>query len=146
MEAFVKQSHEQYVICEQFVDFANSKPFVRLVAGLCETPPKREIEKSKVNYYADRVRNLQTIEPRKWHQEIRTMTRNVKSDLCIPVPGIEDSEHGDIANYINDAFVNVSSGISPLDIAKLESFLPACSPAPELYPWAMGSICTVKKG
>ena len=28
---------------------------------------KREIEKSKVNYYADRVRNLQTIEPRKWH-------------------------------------------------------------------------------
>ena len=47
---------------------------------------KREIEKCKVNYYADRVRNLQTIEPRKWHQEIRTMTRNVKSDLCIPVP------------------------------------------------------------
>ena len=29
------------------------------------------------------------------------MTRNVKSDLCIPVPGIEDSKHGDIANYIN---------------------------------------------
>ena len=63
------------------------------------------------------------------------MTRNVKSDLCIPVPGIEDSEHGDIANCINDAFVNVSSGISPLDIATLESFLPAYSPAPELYPW-----------
>ena len=39
VEAFVKQSHEQYVICEQFVDFANSKPFVRLVADLCETPP-----------------------------------------------------------------------------------------------------------
>ena len=59
-----------------------------------------------------------------------------KSDLCIPVPFIEDSDHGDIANYINDAFVNVSSGsISPLDIATLESFLPACSPAPELYPW-----------
>ena len=96
---------------------------------------KREIEKSKINYYANRVRNLQTIEPRKWDQEIRTMTRNVKSDLCIPVPGIEDSEHGDIANYINDAFVNVSSGISPLDIATLESFLPACSPAAELYPW-----------
>ena len=59
---------------------------------------KREIEKSKKSKkkknYADRVRNLQTIEPRKWHQEIRTMTRNVKSDLCIPVPGIEDSEHG----------------------------------------------------
>ena len=52
------------------------------------------------------MRNLQTIEPSKWHQEIRTMTRNVKSDLCISVPGIEDSEHGDIANYINDAFVN----------------------------------------
>ena len=63
------------------------------------------------------------------------MTRNVKSDLCIPVPGIEDSEHGDIANYINDAFVNVSSGISSLDIVTLESFLLACSPAPELYPW-----------
>ena len=38
VEAFVKQSHEQYMICEQFVDFANSKPFVRLVADLCETP------------------------------------------------------------------------------------------------------------
>ena len=96
---------------------------------------KREIEKSKVNYYANRVCNLQTIEPRKWHQEIRTMTRNVKSDLCIPVPGVEDSEHGNIANYINDAFVNVSSGISSLDIATLESFLPAYSPASELYPW-----------
>ena len=104
---------------------------------------KREIEKSKVNYYTDRVRNLQTIEPCKWHQEIRTMTRNVKSDLCIPVPGIEDSEHDDIVNCINDVFVNVSSGISPLDIATLESFLPACSPAPELYPW---EICAVKKG
>ena len=40
MEAFVKQSHERYVICEQFVDFANSKPFVRLVADLSETPPR----------------------------------------------------------------------------------------------------------
>ena len=39
VEAFVKQSHEQCVICEQFVDFANSKPFVRLIADLCETPP-----------------------------------------------------------------------------------------------------------
>ena len=73
---------------------------------------------------------------RKWHQEIRTMTRNVKSDQCIPVPGIEDSDHGKIANYIyNEAFVNVSSGISPLDASTLEAFLPACAPAPELYPW-----------
>ena len=118
---------------------ALNRPFYRVSFFFCHfqlrNQVKREIEKSKVNYYADRVRNLQTIEPRKWHQEIRTMTRNVKSDLRIPVPGIEDSEHGDIANYINDAFVNVSSGISPLDIATLESFLPACSPAPELYPW-----------
>ena len=44
MEAFVKQSYERYVICEQFVDFANSKPFVRLVAGLSETPPGLKVD------------------------------------------------------------------------------------------------------
>ena len=60
--------------------------------------------------------------------------KNVKSDLCIPVPGIEDSDHGDIANYINDAFVNVSFDISPLDIATLETFLSAFSPAPNSIP------------
>ena len=31
------------------------------------------------------------------------MTRNVKSDLCIPVPGINDSDHGKIANHIIEA-------------------------------------------
>ncbi len=98
---------------------------------------KREIEKGKVNYFANRVRNLQTTEPRKWHQQIRTMTRKEKSDLYIPVPGIDDSDHDGIANYINKAFINVSSSISPLDITTLEAFLPACSPAPKLHPWVV---------
>ena len=33
------ETEPRYVICEQFVDLTNSKPFVRLVADLCETPP-----------------------------------------------------------------------------------------------------------
>ena len=60
--------------------------------------------------------------------------RDISADLCIPVPDIEDSDHGNVANYVIEAFIIVSSGILSLNISTLEAFLPACSPAPELYP------------
>jgi hypothetical protein len=96
---------------------------------------QREIEKAKVNFYANRVRKLQATNPRKWHQQLRTMTGNTKTDLSIPIPGVSDDDHDTIANMINDQFVNVSSNITPLDLCALEAYLPAGQPPPSLNPW-----------
>ncbi|XP_072037054.1 uncharacterized protein [Amphiura filiformis] len=96
---------------------------------------QRAIKKSKVDYYANRVRNLQATEPRKWHQQIRSMTRNTKSELSIPISGVSDDDHGTIANTINDQFVSISSNIPPLDLGSLEAYLPAPDQSPSLYPW-----------
>jgi hypothetical protein len=54
---------------------------------------QREIKKAKENYYANRVRNLQATNPRKWHQQVKIMTGNTKSDIRIPIPGVSDDDH-----------------------------------------------------
>ena len=96
---------------------------------------QREIKKAKINFYANRVGILQQTNPRKWHQQIKSMTHNTKSELRIPVQGVSDDDHVTIANTINDQFVKVSSNISPLDLGVLEACLPAKEPPPSLYPW-----------
>ena len=95
----------------------------------------REIKKAKVNFYANRVRILQQTNPRKWHQQIKSMTGNTKSELRIPVQGVSDDDLVTIANTINDQFVKVSSNIPPLNLGVLEAYLPAKEPPPSLYPW-----------
>ena len=72
---------------------------------------QREIKKAKINFYANRVRILQQTNPRKWHQQIKSMTGNTKSELRIPVQGVSDDDHVTIANTINDQFVKVSFNI-----------------------------------
>ena len=42
---------------------------------------KREIEKAKVRYYAEKVRKLQTEEPRKWYQSLKVMLNTNNSEL-----------------------------------------------------------------
>ena len=96
---------------------------------------RREIKKAKVHFYANRVRILQETNPRKWHQQIKTMSGNTKAVLRIPVQGVSDDDHVTIANTINDQFVKVSSHIPPLDLNVLEAYLPAMEPPPSLYPW-----------
>ena len=96
---------------------------------------QREIKKAKVNFYANKVRILQQTNPRKWHQQIKSMTGNTKSELRIPVQGVSDDDHITIANTINDQFVKVSSNIPPLDLGALGAYLPAKEPPPSLYPW-----------
>lgn len=105
---------------------------------------QREIKKAKVNFYANRVRILQQTNPRKWHQQIKSMTGNTKADLRIPVQGVSDDDHITIANMINDQFVHVSSNIPPLDLGVLEAYLPAMEPPPSLYPWDV--YTELKKG
>ena len=51
---------------------------------------KREIEKAKINVYANRVRNLQQTDPRKWHQQIQTIINSNKLELNLDIPGIEE--------------------------------------------------------
>ena len=101
---------------------------------------KREIVTAKTNYYAERVRHLQKHDSKKWHQPIKIMTRNDSAELSIQVPGVCTSNHNDIANTINDQFVNVSSGLTPLDISKLPVFLPAPKPPSYLYPWEVYNV------
>ncbi|XP_072042807.1 uncharacterized protein [Amphiura filiformis] len=96
---------------------------------------QREIKRAKQFYYANRVRNLQATNPRKWHQQIKTMTGNTKSEVSIPVPGVDNDDHVAIANKINDQFVQVSSHMTPLDLCNLETYLPAIDSPPLLYPW-----------
>ena len=83
---------------------------------------QREISKAKTNYYANRVLHLQKTDPRKWHQQVKVMTNNNKSEVSIPIPGVKDSDHVSIANVINDRFVSVSDHLCPLDIAQLKPF------------------------
>ena len=45
---------------------------------------QREISKAKTNNYANRVRNLQKTDPRKWHQQVKVMTNNNKSEVSNP--------------------------------------------------------------
>ncbi|XP_072021201.1 uncharacterized protein [Amphiura filiformis] len=96
---------------------------------------KREIEKAKVNYNANRVRKLQKTEPRKWYQQIKCMLNSSNSDLDMHIPGVDRANHKAMANAINSKFVSVSSHVNPLDHSELPTFLPAVKPAPVLYPW-----------
>ena len=90
-----------------------------------------------MSYTADRVRNLQKTEPRKWHQKIKTMLNTNKTELDMHIPGVDRANHKDMANAINMKFVGVSSHIKLLDSAKLPAFLPALKPAPTLYHWVV---------
>ena len=83
----------------------------------------------------NRVRHLQKTDPRKWHQQVKVMTNNNKSEVSITIPGVKDSDHVSIANAINDRFVSVSDHLCSLDIAQLEAFLPAPTPPPTLHTW-----------
>ena len=68
------------------------------------------------------------------------MTRNSSTDVCIQVPGVQAVMHDEIANAINNKFVNVSSGMDQFDYCKLPAYLPAKSLPPCLYPWNVYSV------
>ena len=101
---------------------------------------KREISSAKINYYADRVRHLQKLDSKKWHQQVKVMTKRERTNFSIQVPGVCEDNHIHIANVINDKFVHVSSNITPLDIANLPDFLPTSHPAPHLFPWEVYNV------
>ncbi|XP_072051828.1 uncharacterized protein [Amphiura filiformis] len=96
---------------------------------------QREITKAKLTYHAQRIRSLQKTEPRKWHQQIKIVTNNNKSELRVSVPGVADDDSTGKANTINNMFASVSAHIEPLVLAKLPAYLPAKNPVPHLYPW-----------
>ena len=100
---------------------------------------KIAIDKAKVYYHVNRVRNLQKSQPRKWYQEFRKITNTGKTELKINIPGIDDSDGIDKANYINNMFADVSAHVPPLDFDELPAYLPAKDPSPHLYPWEVYS-------
>ncbi|XP_072050129.1 uncharacterized protein [Amphiura filiformis] len=98
---------------------------------------KREVEKAKISYHANRVRHLQKAEPRKWYQELKKITNSTKKDLKLNIPGIDDKDGVGKANSINDMFANVSAHVPPLDFNELPAYLPSKEPPPHLYPWVV---------
>ena len=95
---------------------------------------QQEIKRAKVSYHANRIRNLQKTEPKKWHQQIKVVTNSSKAKLSLDIPGIDDFDIKGKANAINTKFAQVSEGLDPLDFSKLPAYLPAEEP-PQLYPW-----------
>ena len=93
------------------------------------------IDKAKIFYHANRVRNLQKSQSRKWYQEFRKITNTGKTELKINIPGIDDIDGIGKANYINNIFTDVSAHVPPLDFDELPAFLPAKRLTPHLYPW-----------
>ena len=89
------------------------------------------------------VRKLQLTDPRKWHKQIRLMTRNDKTELCISIPDTNKHDHAKnkhdhakIADFINENFISVLRySTLKLDLGNMEAFLPAPGPPPKLYPW-----------
>ena len=73
----------------------------------------------KTKYYADRVRHLQKTDSKNWHRQVKVMTRNSSTDVCIQVPDVQAYKHNEIANAINCKFVNVSASMAPLDYSNL---------------------------
>lgn len=96
---------------------------------------KREVEKAKITYHANRIRDLQKTDPRKWHQQIKKVTNSSTCELRLDVPGIDDGDDKGIANAINSMFANVSAHVPPLDTSQLPAYQPAQEPPPSLYPW-----------
>ena len=64
-----------------------------------------------------RTRNLQKVEPRKLHDEIKKVTKSCQAELKLEldIPGVDDhdDEKGE-PDAINSMFVSVSDGIPPL--------------------------------
>ena len=110
---------------------ADSKSKWRKLRNKC----KREIDKAKISFYANRTRKLQATDPRRWYQSIKLMLNDTKSELNMHVPGIDRGDHKALANAINSKFVGVSSHIEPLNSYALPAFLPAKDPVPLLQPW-----------
>ena len=63
------------------------------------------------------------------------MTNSTNSDLDMHIPGIDRTNHKDMANAINSKFVSISSHIEPLNMSALPAYLPVNYVAPELNPW-----------
>ena len=63
------------------------------------------------------------------------MLNSTKSDLHMHIPGVDSSNHKDMANAINTKFVNVSSHIEPLNLNLLPAYMPVNDRPPVIYPW-----------
>ena len=112
-----------------------------------------EILVCKRSYYANRVENPKSSKPRKWWESIKKISGEKKPStnaINIVKDGIILSGE-DLAQLLNDHFVNVSSDLSQLDISLLPAHFrdscPVATIAPEEVaekPQGLASLnCTV---
>ena len=78
---------------------------------------------------------METNDPHKWHQKIKSVLNTNKTELDMHIPGVDRVNKKDTANAMNLKFVGVSSHIDPLDTFKLPAFLPALKQLLRYTPW-----------
>ena len=100
----------------------------------CEMKLSVKLKKQRLNYHANRIRDLQKTESRKWYQQIKKVTKSGRSELRLNVPGVQDDDEKGKADAVNDMFAKVSAHVPPLNTAKLPAYLPVKDPPPQLYP------------
>ena len=111
---------------------------------------KREIEKEKANYHANRTRDLQKTESRKWYQQIKKVAKYGMSKLRLNVPGVHDDDERFKTNAVSGIFAKVSTHVPLLNTAKLPAYLPAkdpplnCTPGEFTLSWR--KINPIKSG
>ena len=88
---------------------------------------KREIRSSKANFYAHKVQILKKSEPGRWHQQIRNLCGLRKQVFRLPD---SDKTPLEVANELNVHFAGICSGLPPLNVSSLSSYLPAPAPPP----------------
>ena len=96
----------------------------------------RLIDKAKKSYYRDRIQNLKTCDPAKWHKGIQLITNKKQQSSMISAPGIPQHDEKAIAEAINQGFASVSQSRPQLNHSDLPAFLPS-KPPPQVQVWDM---------
>ncbi|XP_033118580.1 uncharacterized protein LOC117118175 [Anneissia japonica] len=89
---------------------------------------QKSISKAKLNFYANKIRNLKSSDPSLWHRGIQLIANRVKGSPVINVPGISPMNNDGIANHINMNFAKITQSRPSIDINDLHAFLPAKTP------------------
>lgn len=91
------------------------------------------ITKSKKSFFTTKVKQLSHSDPRKWWSLVGKLSGKPSSSPPISIVQEGKTIDGaDLANLINNSFLNVANDLPPLDATNLPTFLAAPEPPPSL--------------
>nr|XP_054763562.1 uncharacterized protein LOC129270186 [Lytechinus pictus] len=97
----------------------------------------RECTSAKREFYSNRVQRLKRENPRAWYKYIKLMTSNKPCELVINIPGgPENITDKEIADKINDGFLEIAEQIPSLSTSNLPASFPRREKCPfYVQPW-----------